>query len=48
MKAKFLFVLLFSFVYSVSFSQDKIYKKGGEIIKATVTEVGTGEVKYKL
>ena len=48
MKTKLLLVLLLSFVYSISFSQDKIYKKGGEIIKVTVTEVGTGEVKYKL
>jgi hypothetical protein len=48
MKTKLLFVLFLSFVYGISFSQDKIYKKGGEIIMANVTEVGTGEVKYKI
>ncbi|MEJ6981051.1 hypothetical protein WG906_11345 [Pedobacter sp. P351] len=29
-------------------SQDKIYKKGGEIIEAKISEVGTGEIKYKI
>lgn len=29
-------------------SQDKIYKKGGEIIEARITEVGTDEIKYRV
>ena len=29
-------------------SQDKIYKKGGEIIEAKITEVGTDEIKYRV
>ncbi len=29
-------------------AQDKIYKKGGEIVEATITEVGTDEIKYKI
>ena len=48
MKTRLIFILALSFVCSVSFSQDKIYKKGGEMIKAKVTEIGTGEVKYTL
>ena len=36
-------VALFSFS---GFSQDKIYKKGGEVIEAKITEVGTSEIKY--
>ncbi len=48
MKTKLIFILALSFVCGISFSQDKIYKKGGEMIKAKVTEIGTGEVKYTL
>jgi len=48
MKTRLIFILALSFVCGVSFSQDKIYKKGGEMIKAKVTEIGTGEVKYTL
>ncbi|MDF3078032.1 MAG: hypothetical protein K0S09_1921 [Sphingobacteriaceae bacterium] len=29
-------------------AQDKIYKKGGEVIDATISEVGTDEIKYKI
>ena len=33
---------------SFVFSQDKIYRKGGQTIKAKVTEIGIDEIKYKL
>lgn len=29
-------------------AQDKIYKKGGEVVDATISEVGTDEIKYKI
>ncbi len=32
----------------VSFSQDKIYRKGGETLKVKVIEIGVDEIKYKL
>jgi hypothetical protein len=46
---KLLFSLFFTlFVCFTSYSQDKIYKKGGEIIEAKISEVGTSEIKYKV
>lgn len=36
------------FVSATAWSQDKIYKKGGEIVEARITEVGTDEIKYKI
>ena len=33
---------------ATAWSQDKIYKKGGEIVKARITEVGTDEIKYRI
>lgn len=36
------------FICGTAFAQDKIYKKDGEIIEVTVTEIGTDEIKYKL
>lgn len=40
-----LFLLLFSLD---ALAQDKIYKKGGEIIDVKVVEVGTNEIKYTI
>ena len=46
-KLKYLFLLFFTSVLSLSaIAQDKIYKKGGAVIDAKVTEVGNTEVKY--
>ena len=36
------------FFSTILFCQDTIYKKGGQIIKAHVLEIGTAEIKYKL
>ncbi|MBI3510345.1 MAG: hypothetical protein HY064_06755 [Bacteroidetes bacterium] len=44
---KYFLSLLFIFAVSFAFAQDKIYKVGGDIIAAKVTEVGTSEIKYK-
>jgi hypothetical protein len=41
----FLFFVLFTAVSAKA--QDKIYRKGGTVIKAKVTEIGTEEIKYK-
>lgn len=44
-------LLLAAVLFSLSFfaqSQDKIYRKGGNTIKAKVTEIGVDEIKYKL
>lgn len=46
---KNLYLLLFVLgLAATARSQDKIYKKGGEIIEAKVTEVGTDEIKYRV
>ncbi len=46
-KLKFLSLLFFACVLSFSaIAQDKIYKKGGDVIDAKVIEVGTTSVKY--
>lgn len=33
--------------FTGAYAQDKIYKKGGEVLEVKVTEVGTKEIKYK-
>ena len=48
MKKILLLVLVSISICQFSFSQDKIYRKGGHTIKAKVTEIGIDEVKYKL
>lgn len=46
---KNLYLLLFVLgLAATARSQDKIHKKGGEIIEAKVTEVGTDEIKYRV
>lgn len=46
---KNLYLLLFVLCLAATArSQDKIYKKGGEIIEAKITEVGTDEIKYRI
>ncbi len=45
---KYYLLVLAVFLYGTTLGQDKVYKKGGEIIDAKVIELGTDEVKYKL
>ncbi|MXV49471.1 hypothetical protein GS399_00685 [Pedobacter sp. HMF7647] len=46
---KTIYLSLFTlFTSLIAYSQDKLYKKGGEVVEVKVLEVGTGEVKYKL
>jgi hypothetical protein len=46
---KNLHLVLILVLFSASaWSQDKIYKKGGEIVEAKITEVGTDEIKYRI
>lgn len=46
---KHLFLLLsISFMGSIAFSQDIIFKRNGNQLKGKVVEVGTTEIKYKL
>ena len=46
---KVLLVLLTIFVFSASTkAQDKIFRKNGQIVKATVLEIGSSEIKYKM
>jgi hypothetical protein len=41
--------VLFLFLgLSVAIAQDKIYKKGGEVLEVKITEIGVDEIKYKL
>ncbi|WP_411274391.1 hypothetical protein [Daejeonella sp.] len=47
MKNTYLLLILLGLAAAAQ-SQDKIYKKGGEIIEARITEVGTDEIKYKI
>lgn len=47
MKNLYLLLFVLSLAATVR-SQDKIYKKGGEIIEAKITEVGTDEIKYRV
>lgn len=46
---KYFFSLLATLLCcTASFSQDKIYKRNGQVTSAKVTEVGISEIKYKL
>lgn len=45
---KFIFIIICFFLASKTFSQDKIYKVNGNVIKGKVLEVGVDEIKYKL
>jgi hypothetical protein len=45
---KHLLLIALALISFASFSQDKIYKKGGEVIEAKITEVGTSEIKYTI
>jgi hypothetical protein len=47
MKKPFIIFIILFISFLTSFSQDKIYRQNGEIIKAKVLEIGTSEVKYK-
>lgn len=40
--------LLTLFIITAVKAQDKIYKKGGEVIKVKVLEIGVDEIKYKM
>ena len=41
--------VLFLFLgLSGAIAQDKIYKKGGEVLEVKITEIGVDEIKYKL
>jgi hypothetical protein len=43
------FLVLTFIVFSLfAKAQDKIFKKGGEVVDAKITEVGTAEIKYKI
>jgi hypothetical protein len=45
---QFLILLTALFFSTLLFSQDQIFKKSGQTIKAKVIEIGTAEIKYKL
>lgn len=46
MRQLFTLTILLTFANCL-YSQDKIFRKNGQVIKARVTEIGTSEVKYK-
>ena len=39
-------LLILVFLSATAWSQDKIYKKGGEIVEAKIMEVGIDEIMY--
>lgn len=41
-------LLILAACATVAKAQDKIYRKGGEVIQANITEVGTDNIKYKI
>lgn len=45
---KFYLLAIFLALATVARSQDKIYRKGGEILEVKITEVGTDEIKYRI
>lgn len=46
---KTIYLLTVTLLFSIqAFSQDKIYKKNGEIVEAKVIEIGETEIKYKV
>lgn len=48
MRKLIFFFFIFILTDSSLKAQDKIYRKNGQIIKAKVIEIGTGEIKYKI
>lgn len=48
MKPILLIAFLSFTLFNTAFSQDKIYRKGGQTLKVKVVEVGVDEIKYKL
>lgn len=48
MKNLYLLLLFVLGLAATTRSQDKIYKKGGEIIEVNIIEVGTDEIKYRV
>lgn len=47
MKSIYLLLVFFAIALTAK-AQDKIFKKGGEIIEARIIEIGTDEIKYKI
>ena len=47
-KIIYLSIALFFVGLSHVWAQDKIYKKGGEVIEAKIVEIGVDEIKYRL
>ena len=47
-KLIYLSLALFLISFSSALAQDKIYKKGGEVIEAKIIEIGVDELKYRL
>ncbi|MGB4773858.1 MAG: hypothetical protein WBP45_01685 [Daejeonella sp.] len=45
---KFILTGLFVLTILSVYAQDKIFKRGGDILEVEITEVGTNELKYKL
>jgi hypothetical protein len=43
-----LFILFMIIGFSGAIAQDKIYKKGGEVLEVKITEIGVDEIKYRL
>ena len=41
-------LLILVFLSATAWSQDKIYKKGGEIVEAKIMEVGTDEIMFRI
>lgn len=41
-------IVLFIFFFSLAYSQDKIYKKNGDVVLAKIVEIGETEIKYKI
>ncbi|HEY0054399.1 MAG TPA: hypothetical protein VGB63_03495 [Pedobacter sp.] len=48
MKLNLYLLTILTFLSVQAFSQDKIYKKNGEVVEAKIVEVLEGEIKYKL
>ncbi|MGE5406533.1 MAG: hypothetical protein ACM3NR_02375 [Methanosarcina sp.] len=46
MKFRIVFIMLLALAANVANAQDQIVRRNGEIIKATVKEIGTTEIKY--
>jgi hypothetical protein len=48
MKLNLYLLTILTFLSVQAFSQDKIYKKNGEVVEAKIIEVLEGEIKYKI